>query len=358
MTKPHLFQPLTLRELTIPHRLWVAAMCQYSASDGVVGYWHHVHLGQFAIGRAGMVITEATAVSPEARISPDDAGIWRDDHIDAWRPITQFSRAQGVPIAIQLAHAGRKASSRSPMKQGSPAVPPGEGGWVPVAPSPIAYGELTPPHEMSTDEIAQMVADFAAGAARAVQAGFSAVEIHAAHGYLLHEFLSPLSNQRTDDYGGSLENRMRVVLEVCEAVRGAIPESMPMLVRISATDWMEGGWDLESSIELARQMQERGADFIDVSTAGLHPDQAIVVGPGYQMPFAQAIKQAASIPVGTVGLITTSEQAEGALREGVADVVLMARQFLREPSFARRAAGELGADIAWPGQYERAIPRR
>lgn len=356
-SSPALFQPLTLRGLTIPHRLWVAAMCQYSAVEGVVQYWHQVHLGQFAIGRAGMVITEATSVSPEGRISPDDAGLWNEEHVVAWQPITAFSRSQGVPIAVQLAHAGRKASSRSPMKQGHPAVSPDEGGWVPVAPSPVAYGPLTPPHELSTEEVGEMVADFAAAAQRAVRAGFSAIEIHAAHGYLLHEFLSPLSNERTDQYGGSLENRMRAVLDVLDGVRRSVPDSMPVLVRISATDWMEGGWDLEQSRVLAKELEAHGADFIDVSTAGLHPDQKIILGPGYQMPFAAAIRKDVSIPVGTVGLITSPHQAEQALQDGVADAILMARQFLREPSIALRAATELGAPVDWPGQYERAKPR-
>lgn len=355
---PHLFEPITLRSLTIPHRLWVAPMCQYSAVEGVPNSWHRTHLGQYAIGRAGLVITEATAVSPEGRISPGCTGIWNSEQQQAWEAITTFSHSQGVPIAIQLAHAGRKAATRIPFDEGPPALGASEGGWQTVAPSALAFGALHPPHEMTTDEITTLVSDFAEAAKRSVAAGFDAIEIHAAHGYLLHEFLSPLSNHRSDHYGGELSNRIRVVVEVIDAVRGVIPQSIPLFVRISATDWVEGGWSVEESIELSRVMEQHGVDFIDVSSGGLDPRQSIDLQPGYQMPLAKAIKEQVGVAVGTVGLITTAEQSEEALADSVADVVLMARQFLREPYFALRAAKDLGYDLSWPGQYVRAKPAR
>jgi 2,4-dienoyl-CoA reductase-like NADH-dependent reductase (Old Yellow Enzyme family) len=356
MTTPHLFDPITLRSLTIPHRLWVAPMCQYSATDGVPNSWHRTHLGQYAIGRAGLVITEATAVSPEGRISPGCVGMWNTEQQQAWEPITAFSKSQGVPIAIQLAHAGRKAATRIPFEDGPAKLDATEGGWETVAPSAIAFGALHPPHEMSTDDIQKLVTDFGEAAHRSVQAGFDAIEIHAAHGYLLHEFLSPVSNHRTDAYGGVFENRVRVVLEVIDAVRNTIPDTMPLFVRISATDWIEGGWSLDESIELSKLMEHHGVDFIDVSSGGLDPTQSIDLGPGYQMPFAKAIKEQVNVAVGTVGLITTSQHAQEALDGSVADVVLMARQFLREPYFALRAAEELGQEPTWPGQYLRSRP--
>ena len=358
MTSPQLFDPITLRHLTIPHRLWVAPMCQYSAAAGVPNSWHRTHLGQYAIGRAGLVITEATAVSPEGRISPGCTGIWNTEQQHAWEPITAFSKSQGVPIAIQLAHAGRKAATRIPFEEGPARLDASEGGWETVAPSAIAFGDLHPPHEMSPGDITGLVCDFGDAATRSVAAGFDAIEIHAAHGYLLHEFLSPLSNHRTDAYGGVFENRIRVVLEVIDAVRNAIPDSMPLFVRISATDWIEGGWSIEESIELSKAMEQRGVDFIDVSSGGLDPAQTIALGPGYQMPFAKAIKEEVSCAVGTVGLITEPEQAQETLERSVADVVLMARQFLREPYFALRAAKELGQELSWPGQYLRSQPTK
>lgn len=357
VTTPTLFTPLTLRGLTIPHRLWVAPMCQYSAVDGVVQPWHHVHLGAFAMGQAGLVITEATSVEPEGRISPDDAGLWNETQRDAWKPIIEFSHSQGVPIAIQLAHAGRKASTRAPWKPGDTAVAETEGGWETKAPSAVAFGRLPVPHEMSLDEIKALVKAFRVSATLAVEAGFDAIELHAAHGYLLHEFLSPLSNKRTDAYGGSLENRARIVVECAEAIRTTMPETMPLFVRISATDWINGGWDLEQSVVLVKELESLGVDLIDVSSGGLSPEQEIALGPGYQMPFAQAISAEVShMKVGTVGLITESGQAEEALNSGVADVVLMGRQFLREPRFALRAATELGHELGVPGQYLRAYP--
>jgi 2,4-dienoyl-CoA reductase-like NADH-dependent reductase (Old Yellow Enzyme family) len=353
---PKLFEPITIRGLNIPHRLWVAPMCQYSAVDGLVQPWHAVHLGSWAAYRAGLIITEATAVSPEGRISKEDVGIWNDEHVKAWQPITAFSRSQGVPLCVQLAHAGRKASTRAPFKKGESALGPDEGAWQALAPSAEPFGRLPVPHELSVQEIEGVVEQFATAAQRAVAAGFDAVEIHAAHGYLLHEFLSPLANLREDDYGGEFDGRVRIVRETLQRVRAVLPDSMPLFVRISATDWLEGGWDVQQSSQLAQLLQQDGVDFIDVSSGGLRPDQKIELGPGYQMPFARAISESVSIPTGTVGLITSGEQAEAALQDGVADVVLMGRQFLREPSFALRAAAELGAELAWPGQYERAKP--
>ena len=349
-----LFEPLSIRGVVVPHRLWVSPMCQYSAREGVVGYWHQVHLGSWAVNKAGLIIAEATAVVPEGRISPEDAGLWNDEQEAAWEPIVSFSHSQGVPMAIQLAHAGRKASTRSPLVEGAAVVEMHEGGWTPEAPTAEAYDGLLEPQEMSLVRIAEIVAAFGESAKRAVRAGFDAIEIHAAHGYLLHEFLSPLSNHRDDHYGGSFENRTRFTLEVVESVRSVIPESMPLFVRISATDWFENGWSLEESIQLSVSMESLGVDLIDVSSGGLAKSQPIKLGPGYQMGFAKAISQAVSCLVGTVGLITEAQQAEDALQDGVGDVVLMGRQFLREPSYALRAARELGADLSWPGQYERA----
>jgi 2,4-dienoyl-CoA reductase-like NADH-dependent reductase (Old Yellow Enzyme family) len=302
------------------------------------------------------VITEATAVSPEGRISPACTGIWNTAQQHAWEPITAFAKTQGVPIAIQLAHAGRKAATRIPFDDGPAALEASEGAWDTLAPSALAFGDLHPPHEMSVTDIDTLVSDFADAAKRSVQAGFDAIEIHAAHGYLLHEFLSPLSNHRRDHYGGVFENRIRVVMEVIDAVRGAIPESMPLFVRISATDWIEGGWGVEESIELSQAMAHHGVDLIDVSSGGLDPGQDIDLRPGYQMPFAKAIKERVHAAIGTVGLITTPEQAKQALDDSVADVVLMARQFLREPYFALRAAHELGHELSWPKQYGRGKP--
>ena len=349
-----LFEGVRVRGLDVPSRLWVSPMCQYSAVEGVVQYWHQVHLGAWAINKAGLIIAEATAVVPEGRITPEDSGLWNDEQAEAWKPIVEFSHSQGVPMALQLAHAGRKASTRAPFREGKAVVEGHEGGWTPEAPSAEAYEGLLEPAAMSVSRISEIVAAFADSALRAVSAGFDAIEIHAAHGYLLHEFLSPLSNHRTDHYGGSVENRMRFTLEVVESVRRVIPESMPLFVRISATDWFEGGWSLEDSIALSVAMEALGVDLIDVSSGGLAKSQPIKLGPGYQMGFAKAISQAVGCRVGTVGLITEAKQAEDALQDGVGDVVLMGRQFLREPSYALRAARELGVDVHWPGQYERA----
>jgi len=345
---------MTIRGLTLPHRLWVSPMCQYSALEGVVQYWHQVHLGALALGRPGLIIAEATSVVPEGRISPDDSGLWNDEQVQAWRPIIDFSHSQGTPMAIQLAHAGRKASTSSPLKSDGSGVGVEQGGWETEAPSALAYGKLPRPHELSPTRIDTIVESFAAATRRAVSAGFDAIEVHAAHGYLLHEFLSPLSNLRDDAYGGSFEGRARIVLEIVERVRSAMPESMPLFVRISATDWVEGGWDLEQSITLSHELAQRGVDLIDVSSGGLSPEQAIKLGPGYQMPFAEAISQEVEVAVAAVGLITEALEAEQALQSGVANAILMGRQFLRDPRYAMRAATELGVSLEWPGQYLRA----
>ena len=351
---PLLFSPMTIRGLTLPHRLWVSPMCQYSALEGVVQYWHQVHLGALALGRPGLIIAEATSVVPEGRITPDDSGLWNDEQVQAWRPIIDFSHSQGTPMALQLAHAGRKASTSSPFKSDGSGVGVEQGGWETEAPSALAYGKLPRPHELSPTRIDTIVESFAAATRRAVNAGFDAIEVHAAHGYLLHEFLSPLSNLRDDSYGGSFEGRSRIVLEIVERVRSAMPESMPLFVRISATDWLEGGWDLEASIRISHQLAQRGVDLIDVSSGGLSPEQAIKLGPGYQMPFAEAISREVEVAVGAVGLITEASAAEQALQSGVANDVLMGREFLRDPRYAMRAAYEPGVSLEWPGQYLRA----
>lgn len=352
--RPSLFQPMVLRDLVIPHRVWVSPMCQYSAVDGVVQHWHAAHYGQWALHQAGLIVTEATAVSPEGRISPLDAGIWNSQQAEAWKPLTEFSHARGVPMVVQLAHAGRKGSVRAPFHAGEPPLGEREGAWITSAPSAEAYGSHPAPHAMSRDEILTLIDRFEEATTRAVEAGFAGVQLHTAHGYLLHQFLTPLSNHRDDSYGGDFEGRTRLILEITERIRSVMPTSMPLLVRLSGSDWLPGGWDLDQVVRLAQALESLGVDMVDVSSGGLDPAQAIAVAPGYQRPFAQAVRNAVRIPVGTVGLITTSQDAEEALREGSADAVLVGRQFLREPSFARRAAWELGVDLPWPGQYERA----
>ena len=334
-------------------------MCQYSSIDGFPTDWHFVHLGSRAVGGAGLVMVEATAVSPEGRISPDDSGIWTDKHAEAFRRITTFIKDQGSVAGIQLAHAGRKASTYSPWK-GNGKVPKSEGGWEVMAPSPIRFDDSFPrPREMSAADLQQVVDDFISAAERSVDAGFEVIEIHAAHGYLLHQFLSPLSNARVDEYGGSLENRIRFPLAVIAEVRNAVPEQLPVFVRISATDWADGGWDIEQSIEFCRQLKNNGIDLVDVSSGGLVPNAKIEIGPGYQVPFAREIRHHAGIATAAVGMITEPLQAEEILQNGHADAVFVARQFLREPYLAIRAAAELGADIDVPKQYGRAIePRR
>ena len=352
-----LFQPLALRGLELRNRVWVSPMCQYSAVDGLPNDWHLVHLGARALGGAGLVLTEATAVTPEGRISPRDTGLWSDAHVEAFAPITSYVRARGAASGVQLAHAGRKASVEPPWLGGAP-VPAEDGGWTPVAPSAVPYDDgWLRPRALSTTELAGIVEAFAAAAGRALAAGFDVVEIHAAHGYLLHQFLSPLSNERTDEYGGGLDGRLRFPLEVVAAVRAVWPEDRPLFVRLSATDWVEGGWDLESSIELARRLRGLGVDLVDVSSGGLSPAQRLAVGPGYQLPFAAAIRREAGIATGAVGLITEPEQAESILAEEEADAVLLGRALLRDPSWPLHAAEALGDDVEWPVQYERARPR-
>jgi len=351
-----LFAPITLRGTTFANRVWVSPMCQYSSVEGFPTTWHLPHLGALASGRPGLLLTEATAVTPEGRISPDDLGLWSDGHAQALAPIVEFAHAQGVPFGIQLAHAGRKASTWAPWK-GHGSVPEADGGWQAVAPSAVAFGDYAVPREMGERHLAAIRQGFVDAAERAHRIGVDTVEVHAAHGYLLHQFLSPLSNLRDDEYGGSLENRMRFPLEVVDAVRAAWPDDKPLLVRVSATDWVEGGWDAASTVVLARELKARGVDLVDVSTAGLHHDQKIDLGPGYQVPFAAQVRAEAGVPTGAVGLITEPEQAEAIVAEGSADVVLLARALLREPRWPLLAAHALGADVVWPEQYQRAQPR-
>ncbi len=352
----HLFTPLVLRGRTARNRIWVAPMCQYSAVDGMPADWHLVHLGARAVGGAGVVLTEATAVSPEGRISPQDTGIWDDEQAQAWRRIVTFVQAQGALAGVQLAHAGRKGSSRRPW-EGRGAVAPEDGGWTPVGPTDGAFPGLAEPQALDEAGIAKVRADFVAATRRALDAGFDLVEVHAAHGYLLHEFLSPLSNTRTDGYGGDLAGRMRLVLEVVEDVRAAWPQDRPLVLRISASDWVEGGWTPEDSVALAKEAVSRGVDLVDCSSGGNTDGSTIVTGPGYQVPFAAQVRRDAGVPTGAVGLLTDPHQAEQVLAEGSADVVLLARELLRDPHWPLHAATALGAEVAWPVQYERARPR-
>jgi 2,4-dienoyl-CoA reductase-like NADH-dependent reductase (Old Yellow Enzyme family) len=355
-----LLEPLEVRGVAFRNRIVVCPMCQYSSEDGFANDWHLVHLGSRAVGGAGAVILEASAVDPRGRISPQDLGIWKDAHVDFLSRIASFVREQGSAAGIQIAHAGRKASTRRPWEvaQGHAlraTIQPAEGGWTPVAPSPVPFHPDDPaPQELSKEDIRCLVEAFAAAARRALRAGFNFVEIHAAHGYLIHEFLSPLSNRRTDEYGGSFENRIRFTLEVVEAVRAAWPEALPLWLRISATDWAEGGWNLDESVELAKRVRALGIDLIDCSSGGLTLDQKIELGPGYQVPFAARIRREAEIATGAVGMITTPEEAEQILAEGQADVALLAREFLRDPYFPRSAAQQLGAKLVPPVQYGRA----
>ncbi len=349
-----LFTPLSLRDVRVRNRLWVAPMCQYSAVDGVPQEWHHTHLAQFASGGAGLVVAEATAVSPEGRISPEDTGLWNDEQRDAWAPIVAAIRRRGAVAAVQLAHAGRKASTWSPLSGRRGSVPLEDGGWTTVAPSAIAFDGYAAPRALDAAGIDRVVADFAAAARRAVEAGFEVLEIHAAHGYLLHQFLSPLSNLRDDDYGGSLAGRARLLLRVLDAVRDAAPDA-PLLVRFSATDWAESGWDADQTATVARWAAERGADFFDISSGGLVAHQRIAPAPGYQVGLAAHVRREAGVPVSAVGLIDDAALAEKVLAEDAADAVMAGREWLRDPHYGLRAAAELGADIDyWPRQYVRA----
>ena len=354
MTKSLLFQPFSLRGVTFRNRVFVSPMCQYSSDEGAPTDWHLVHLGSRAVGGAGLVMAEATAVTPEGRISPDDSGIWDDAHIAPFRRVTGFLEGRGAVPAIQLAHAGRKASTDAPWRGGGP-VGPEARGWTPVSPSPVAFAEGHPvPHALETVELDALVEAFVAATRRSLEAGFKVIELHAAHGYLLHEFLSPLSNERDDEYGGSLENRARFPLRVVRAVREAWPEALPLFVRISATDWVEGGWDIDQSVQFSAWLREAGVDLVDCSSGGLVPDAVIPAGPGFQTPFAERIRKEAGIATGAVGVITDPVQAEHIVRTGQADAVLMAREFLRDPYWPLHAARELGVDMDWPPQYERA----
>ncbi|HEV3411755.1 MAG TPA: NADH:flavin oxidoreductase/NADH oxidase [Puia sp.] len=350
-----LFSPLWIRDISLNNRIVVSPMCQYSSRDGMADDWHLVHLGSRAVGGAGLVFTEAAAVSPEGRISPADLGIWKDEHIDGLRRIVKFVRSQGSEIGIQLAHAGRKASVAEPWNGGKLVK---QGAWQPVAPSAIAFDDgYAEPAELTLEGVAKVVEEFKTAARRAMKAGFKVVEIHAAHGYLLHEFLSPLSNRRTDSYGGSFENRVRLLTEVVAAVRSAWPAGYPLFVRISATDWADGGWTIEESVRLAGLLKGLEVDVVDCSSGGLVPNIKIPLGPGYQVGFAARIRSA-GVMTAAVGMITEAAQAEGILAAGQADLIVMARQLLRDPYFPLHAAGELGfLDVHWPLQYLRARPK-
>ena len=350
-----LFDPLTLRSVTLPNRIGVSPMCEYSSTDGFANDWHLVHLGSRAVGGAGLVMTEATAVEARGRISPNDLGIWKDAHVEALARVTRFVRAQGAVAAIQLAHAGRKGSTARPWDGGKPLSTDG-GGWRPVAPSaePFDAGHSVP-EALSEAGIAEVIASFAAAALRALDAGFQVIEIHAAHGYLIHEFLSPVANRRADQWGGSFENRVRLLLQIVAAVRGVWPDALPLIVRISATDWLAGeGWDIGESVALARRLRAQGVDLIDCSSGGIAPRVKIDAGPGYQTPFAARIRADAEIATAAIGMITAPAQAEHILRTGQADLVLLARELLRDPYWPLHAAKELGVKVPWPAQYERA----
>jgi len=356
----HLYSPLKIKSIELKNRLVLSPMCQYSSTDGFANDWHLVHLGSRAVGGAGLIISEATAVSPEGRITPFDLGIWKEVHITFLKRINDFMHQQDAVTGVQLAHAGRKASKSQPWT-GSQHLLPEEGGWEDVvAPSAVALTENMPaPRELTSEGIQKVVADFKAAAQRAIAAGFDVIEIHAAHGYLLHEFLSPLTNKRTDEYGGSFENRIRLTLEVVQAVKEVWPENQPLFVRISATDWVpdEESWNLPESIKLAQALKKHGVDVVDCSSGGNVAHQQIKAGPGYQTPFAQAIREDAGIKTGAVGLISSAHQADHIIRTGQADLVLLAREFLRNPYFGLTAAHELRQEVKWPVQYERAKPR-
>lgn len=357
-TMSQLFSPLTIKNITFRNRIAVSPMCQYAAADGFANDWHLVHLGSRAVGGAGLVITEATAVSAEGRISPEDLGIWKEAHIENLQRITRFIEAQGAVPGIQLAHAGRKASTSVPW-QGGAALPAENGGWQVQAPSAVPFSDKYPfPEAMDYAGIEAVIQDFKAAAGRALQAGFKVIELHAAHGYLINQFLSPLSNRRTDAYGGSFANRVRLLLNIITAVQEVWPADLPLFVRISATEWAEGGWTEADSIQLAQALKEAGVDLVDCSTGGNTTPVKIPVGPLYQLPFARHIKQQTGIRTGAVGMITTPQQAEDIIASGDADLVLLAREMLRDPYFPLHAAHALQYDIQWPQRYDRAKPPR
>jgi 2,4-dienoyl-CoA reductase-like NADH-dependent reductase (Old Yellow Enzyme family) len=349
-----LFSPLTLRGVTLRNRIAMSPMCQYSAAEGRASDWHLVHLGSRAVGGAALVMAEATAVEARGRISPVDLGLWEDGQVEPLARVVRFIEAQGAAAGVQLAHAGRKASTRAPWEGGGP-LGPSDGGWQVVGPSPIPFSSGSPiPAALDAAGLLAVARSFARAAERAREAGFRVVELHAAHGYLLHQFLSPISNQRSDEYGGRLENRSRLLREVVAAVRSAWPEELPLLLRISATDWVPGGWDLDQSVELCRGLSHLGVDLVDVSSGGTSPAAAVPAGPGYQAAFSERIRREAGIRTGAVGLITSPEQADHLIRTGQADLALLGRELLRDPYFALRAARTLGADGPWPRQYLRA----
>ena len=351
-----LFSKFRLREIEFRNRIFVSPMCQYSSRDGMPNDWHLVHLGSRAVGGASLVMVEATAVSPEGRISPYDSGLWSSDHGKAFSRITAFIKSQGAIPGVQLAHAGRKASTDIPWRGDSP-LDESEGGWQPIAPSPIPFDDRSlVPREMCSKDIEDILTQFQAAVRFSLDAGFEVLEVHMAHGYLLHEFLSPLSNKRTDEFGGTFENRIRFPLRVAETVRTVWPSRLPVFVRISCTDWVEGGWDLAQSVEFCRKLKEVGVDLIDCSSGTLVPYAKIPAGPGFQVPFAAAIRKEVGMPTGAVGFITQPVQAEQILATGQADVVLMAREMLRQPYWPLHAAYALRADILWPNQYLRAKP--
>jgi 2,4-dienoyl-CoA reductase-like NADH-dependent reductase (Old Yellow Enzyme family) len=349
-----LFTPISLRGVTLRNRIMVSPMCQYSSEDGFAGDWHLVHLGSRAVGGAALVMTEATAVEPRGRISPRDLGIWKDPHVEMLARITRFVVGQGAAPGVQLAHAGRKASVDAPWTGGK-VLGTAAGGWTPVGPSPLPYAEGSPvPEVLSVEGINGIARSFRDAASRALSAGFQVIELHFAHGYLVHEFLSPLSNRRTDRYGGSFENRARLALEITQAVRGVWPGDRPLLARISCSDWAAGGWDIDESVTLAALMKQEGVDLVDCSSGGNIHDAKFTAGPGYLAPYAERIRREAQVPTAAVGFITSPQQADHILRSGQADVVVMARQLLREPYWPLRAAAELRAETAWPDQYLRA----
>jgi len=349
-----LFTPLQIKAVTLKNRLIVSPMCQYSCVDGFATDWHLVHLGSRAVGGASLIIAEATGISPEARISPQDLGIWKEEHIEKLSQITGFIKEQGCVPGIQLAHAGRKASTKAPWL-GRDKVSPEEGGWQTVAPSAVAYSPGYPqPVELDEKGIQKVISDFGSATGRALRAGFQVIEIHASHGYLLHQFLSPLTNLRTDSYGGSFDNRVRLLLQVIDAVKAVLPASLPLFVRIPGSDWADGGWIPDDAVALARLLKEKGVDVLDVTSGGLVAHQKISTGPAYQLPFASRVKKETGILTSTVGMITNAVQAESILVNGDADLVMMARELLRDPYFPLRAAHELKAAATWPKQYERA----
>jgi 2,4-dienoyl-CoA reductase-like NADH-dependent reductase (Old Yellow Enzyme family) len=355
MESPDLFSPLKIRSVQFRNRIGVSPMCQYSCQDGFATDWHLVHLGSRAVGGAGVVIAEATAVEARGRISPEDLGLWKDEHVPALARIAEFVRKQGAVAGIQLAHAGRKASTPAPWNPGK-RVLPADGGWQPVAPSAIPFDPADPPpHELSREEIAGVTGAFVSAAQRALRAGFELIEIHAAHGYLLHEFLSPISNRRTDEYGGVFENRARLVLEVAHAIRAVWPAELPLFVRISATDWVDGGWDAGQSVALARLLAGAGVDLIDCSSGGLTPHAKVPVGPGYQVQFAERVRKESGLATAAVGLITEPAQASEIITSGQADFIFLARQMLRDPYWPLHAARKLSQAVTVPVQYARAF---